>query len=151
VKIVYLPDSNIVLRYVQPTNSLYQIVVDSIDKLQQNGEKIVLVPQVLVEFWVVATRPKEVNGFGMTTLEAQNELENLQRLFVVLPENEKIFNEWKAIVTKHKVSGKPSHDARIVAAMKTHKIDKILTLNPQDFKRFDEIISITPQQVLDET
>jgi hypothetical protein len=28
------------------------------------GDEIFLVPQVLVEFWSVATRPDEVNGHG---------------------------------------------------------------------------------------
>ncbi len=119
----YLPDSNIVLRFVQPSDPLYQIVSQAIDELQQNGEKINLVPQILVEFWVVATRPANVNGLGMTTDEAEKQLENLQKLFTVLPENEKIFDEWKTLVTKYKVSGKPAHDARIVAAMTVHQIE----------------------------
>jgi predicted nucleic acid-binding protein len=145
-----LPDSNIVLRLVNKLDPNHLLVSNALRKLEGNGEILIIVPQILVEFWVVATRPKDVNGLGMRPDEAQIELDYLQEMFTLFPENAKIFDEWKAIVTKHKVSGKPSHDARIVAAMKTHKIDKILTLNPQDFKRFDEIISITPQQVLDE-
>lgn len=143
----YLPDSNIVLRFVQTTDPLYQTISQAIDKLQQNGETIVLVPQILVEFWVVATRPANVNGLGMTTDEAEKELENLQTFFAVLPENEKIFDEWKTLVVKHKVSGKPAHDARIVAAMVAHKIENILTLNPNDFKRFTEIKVVRPQDI----
>jgi predicted nucleic acid-binding protein len=147
---MYLPDTSIIVRLYDSTNPMCKTVQKCLDKLENQGEIRVIVPQILVEFWVVATRPKDVNGLGMRPDEAEVELDYLQEMFMLFPENEKIFNEWKAIVTKHKVSGKPSHDARIVAAMKTHKIDKILTLNPQDFKRFDEIISITPQQVLDE-
>jgi predicted nucleic acid-binding protein len=148
---MYLPDTSIIVRLYDSTNPMCKAVQKCMDKLENQGEIRVIVPQILVEFWVVATRPKDVNGLGMRPDEAQIELDYLQEMFTLFPENAKIFDEWKAIVTKHKVSGKPSHDARIVAAMKTHKIDKILTLNPQDFKRFDEIISITPQQVLDET
>jgi predicted nucleic acid-binding protein len=147
---MYLSDTSIVLRLNEPSNPMCKTVRECLDKLEKRGEVLVIVPQILVEFWVVATRPKDVNGLGMRPDEAEVELDYLQEMFTLFPENDKIFNEWKAIVTKHKVSGKPSHDARIVAAMKTNKINKILTLNPQDFKRFDEIISITPQQVLDE-
>ncbi|MDQ3061625.1 MAG: PIN domain-containing protein [Acidobacteriota bacterium] len=143
----YLPDSNIVLRFAQTTDPLYQIVSQAIDELQQNGETIVLVPQILVEFWVVATRPANVNGLGMTTDEAEKELENLQKLFTVLPENERIFDEWKRLVAKYKVSGKPVHDARIVAAMTVHKIENILTLNAGDFKRYTEIKAVRPQDI----
>jgi len=143
----YLPDSNVILRFVQTTDPLYQTISQVIDQLQQKGERIVLVPQILVEFWVVATRPTNVNGLGMTTDEAKKELENLQELFTVLPENERIFDEWKRIVAKYQVSGKVAHDARIVAAMTVHKIENMLTLNPNDFKRFTEIKVVRPQDI----
>ena len=126
---------------------LHQIVRQSIKTLERKGEILVVVPQVLVEFWAVATRPANVNGLGMTTDEAESELENLQKLFKVLPENAQIFDEWKTFVAKYKVSGKVTHDARIVAAMTVHKIENILTLNPNDFKRFTEITAVRPQDV----
>lgn len=50
-------------------------------------------------------------------------------------------------VTKHKVSGKPTHDARTAAVMLVHKIENILTLNPSDFKRFTEIKAVRPHDV----
>jgi len=143
----YLPDTSVILRLNEPTNPLCKIVEQCLDKLGQNGEALVIVPQILVEFWVVATRPKSVNGLGLTIEEAEKELKNLQSIFTVLPENEQIFDEWKAIVTKYKVSGKVAHDARIVAAMTVHKIENILTLNPNDFKRFTEIKAIRPQDI----
>jgi len=119
----------------------------AIEQLGQNGAELVIIPQILVEFWTVATRPKDVNGLGMTTDEAEKELEHPQKLFTLLPENEEIFDEWKGLIVKNKVSGKTTHDARIVAAMTVHKIKNILTLNPNDFKRFTEITAIKPQDV----
>lgn len=143
----YLPDTSVILRLNEPGNPLCKIVAECLDKLSQSGEELVLVPQILVEFWVVATRPKSVNGLGLTIEEAETELENLQKVFTVLPENDQIFEEWKTLVSKHKVSGKPTHDTRIVAAMIVHKIKNILTLNPSDFKRFTEIKAVNPKDV----
>ena len=143
----YLPDTSVILRLNEPGNPLCKIVENCLDKLERDGKELIIVPQVLVEFWVVATRPKSVNGLGLTIEETERELENLQKIFTLLPENERIFDEWKASVTKHKVSGKVAHDARIVAAMTAHKIDNILTLNPNDFKRFTEIKAIRPQDI----
>ncbi len=143
----YLSDTSVIIRLYDSANPICGIVRQCLDKLEQNGEKLFIVPQVLVEFWAVATRPTNANGLGMTTDEAEQELENLQKLFTVLPENEKIFDEWKTLVVKHKVSGKPAHDTRIVAAMIVHKIENVLTLNPNDFRRFTEIKSVRPQDV----
>ena len=144
----YIPDSNIVLRLVNKKDPNHLNVSQTLKKLESDGETIVIIiPQILVEFWVVATRPIDVNGLGMMTDEAEKELENLQKLFTVLPENERIFDEWKRLVARYKVSGKPSHDARIVAAMKVHRIENILTLNPNDFKRYTEIKAVRPQDI----
>lgn len=144
---VYLPDTSVILRLNEPSSPLCKIVETCQDKLGQTGAETVIVPQVLVEFWVVATRPKDVNGLGLIVEEAERTLENLQNVFTILPENERIFGEWKRLVAKHKVSGKVAHDARIVAAMMTHKVEIILTLNPNDFKRFTEIKAVRPQDV----
>ena len=143
----YLPDTSVIIRLYDSANPICGVVRQCFDKLEKDGEEIVIVPQVLVEFWVVATRPTDVNGLGMTTDNAEKELEKLQKLFTVLPENEQIFEEWKPLVVKHKVSGKPTHDTRIAAAMMVHKIENILTLNPNDFKRFTEIKAIRPQDI----
>jgi predicted nucleic acid-binding protein len=148
---VYLPDSNVVLRFVNANDPLHLVVLKAVEKLEQTGEELVIFPQILVEFWVVATRPQDVNGLGMTIGEAEQELERLQNLFRVLPENKRIFDEWKKIVTQHKVSGKKAHDARIVAAMRVHKITNILTLNADDFKRYANVSAVTPQEVLGQT
>lgn len=59
----YLPDTNVVLRLVNKKDPLHQIVQQAIEKLGQSGEDIVIVPQVLVEFWAVATRPITSNGW----------------------------------------------------------------------------------------
>ncbi len=143
----YLSDTSVVLRLSQPHHPLSSVVRKCLKKLEKDGEELVIVPQVVVEFWTVATRPTDVNGLGFTTEQTEKELESLQRLFKVLPENEKIFEEWKTLVVKYKVAGKPTHDARIAAAMIVHKIDNILTLNSGDFKRFTEIKAIKPQDI----
>ncbi|MGI8544531.1 MAG: type II toxin-antitoxin system VapC family toxin [Aridibacter sp.] len=95
-----------------------------------------------------STRPKDVNGLGMSTEECEVQLDRLQKLFRVLPENKEIFESWQELVIKYKVSGKVTHDARIVATMITHKVENILTLNPKDFKRFTEITAYKPQDIL---
>ena len=66
----YLPDTSIIVRLYDEKNPLSEIVDECLNKLWDNGEELVIVPQVLVEFWAVATRPTNVNGLGMTTDKA---------------------------------------------------------------------------------
>jgi len=41
---------------------------------------ICLCAQVLIEYWVVATRPASRNGFGLTPAEAEADIMELRRL-----------------------------------------------------------------------
>ena len=48
---------------------------------------------------------------------------------------------------KHPVSGKQAYDARLVAAMKVHKVTHLLTFNSEDFKRYEGITVVSPSSV----
>ena len=51
-------------------------------------------------------------------------------------------------VTGFGVIGKSTYDARLVAEMAVHGIDRILTFNRQDFQRYPGIAVVTPAQLL---
>jgi predicted nucleic acid-binding protein len=68
-------------------------------------------------------------------------------MFVLLPETSAIYPTWEALVIKHAVSGKPSHDARLVAAMEVHGLTAILTFDKTGFSRFPGIEVIHPAVV----
>ena len=59
-----LVDTNILLRS-HPSDPHYQLVTTTLAKLKQDREVLCVAPQNLVEYWVVATRPRENNGLGM--------------------------------------------------------------------------------------
>ena len=103
-----------------------------------------IVPRNLVEFWVVATRPASQNGLGMSVAAASGELTRIKRLFEPLPELPTIFPVWQSLVIRHAISGKPAHDARLVAAMQAHGIRSVLTFNRTDFYRFPGIEVFDP-------
>ena len=68
-------------------------------------------------------------------------------MFVMLPETAAIYPAWEALVTQHTVSGKPSHDARLVAAMQVHGLSAILTFDKRGFSRFPGIEVVDPAEV----
>jgi hypothetical protein len=51
-------------------------------------------------------------------------------------------------VVAQRVSGVQVHDARLVAAMHVHRIRHLLTLNVEDFRRYGDIVVVSPQDLL---
>lgn len=130
-----LLDTNIILRITDKTGTDHDRSYSIVKRLISEGFEICIIPQVLIEFWVVATRPVESNGFGWDASYTMTELEKLQNLFIMLHDNEAIFNNWTNLVSQG-VHGKRAHDARIAAAALAHNVNAIATLNVQDFINF---------------
>jgi predicted nucleic acid-binding protein len=135
----FLLDTNILLRLIDRRAQQHSGAVDAVKRLESAGHELHVVPQVLYEFWVVATRPADQNGFGMSTKAAYNDLVLLQQLFSLLRDERAIFERWQDLVSQHDVKGKGAHDARLVAAMQRHGITHLLTFNDKDFERFTGI------------
>jgi predicted nucleic acid-binding protein len=142
-----LVDTNLLIRTLQPHHPLYRIASGAIAVLRSQNRRLYLVPQNLIEFWTVATRPIGVNGLGLSVTAARTEVERLERFFTVLPETPALYPAWKRLVFEHQVSGKPTYDARLIAAMQVHGIHSILTFNPSDFKRYAGVEVIDPAEV----
>ena len=58
----YLLDTNILLRSVDTSSDQHPLATDCVYQLLQDGNECLLTPQILIEFWVVATRPVEVKS-----------------------------------------------------------------------------------------
>lgn len=140
-------DTNILLRSIEDGHVAQPIAQNGLFGLRDRGEILSIFPQNLVEFWAVATRPIANNGLGWSVDRATQELANLKNLFVVVADTEAILAEWERLVVLHRVIGKQSHDARLVAAMLVHGVTNLLTFNADDFKRYDEITVVNPQDV----
>jgi predicted nucleic acid-binding protein len=143
----YLVDTNILLRSAQPSHPMNADATRAVGQLLTRGEILSIIPQNIIEYWAVATRPVESNGLGMSVDETAAEVAVLQSIFQILPDNAEIFAEWKRLVSTHEVKGKEVHDARIVAAMLAHRVTHLLTFNTADFKRYTEITAINPREV----
>ncbi len=135
----YLVASNLLLRSVQVSSPLHTPANRAVATLLARGERIFLVPQVLVEFWAVTTRPAGLNGLGLPIAAAQAETVRLKQMFPLLPDNALIHPAWENLVHTVGVSGKQVHDARLVAAMHVHGVSHVLTFNGSDFVRFQSV------------
>lgn len=144
----YLVDSNVLLRLIYRRDAMHTDAQNAYTILREQERLLYIVPQNLIEFWAVATRPISANGLGLTIEEAAHESSLLKRLLILKPDTPAIFTTWEQLVVKYQVKGKQVHDTRLVAAMLTHQITYLLTFNTNDFKRFAEITAIDPRNIL---
>ncbi|MBE9115421.1 PIN domain-containing protein [Lusitaniella coriacea LEGE 07157] len=143
----YLLDTNIVLRLSNPADRQHRLVVQAVATLLARADECYLTAQILIEFWVVATRPIDVNGLGWSIEQARHVIDRLRDRFPVAEETQQSFPIWLNIVTENKIRGKRTHDARLIAVMLASNIDCILTLNPNDFLGISGITVVHPQEI----
>jgi hypothetical protein len=121
-------DTNILGRMAEPGRAQAQLALDATDALRKRGDVPCVLPQILYEFWVVATRPAAQNGLGLSAVQAEIELVRIEAMFPLLAETAAVFPEWRRLIRLHQVVGKNAHDCRIVAAMTIHGVTDLLTL-----------------------
>jgi predicted nucleic acid-binding protein len=144
-----LVDTNIPLRIAQIGHPHRQPALDALQLLTlQNQEHFAIAPQSLYEMYVVCTRPVSANGFGFTSQQACAEIAATRALFELLPETTQVYPAWEGLVAKYTIQGKLAHDVRLVALMIEHRVGKLLTFNDADFRRFTEIETLNPFDVL---
>jgi hypothetical protein len=59
-------DTNILLRLANPAAPEHEVCRNAVTVPADAGNTLATAAQVLVEFWVLATRPTDVNGLGWT-------------------------------------------------------------------------------------
>jgi predicted nucleic acid-binding protein len=143
-----LLDTNILLRLDDTTHIQHSFVQNAVEQLGVIGHDIVLVPQVLYEYWVVATRPVDVNGLGLEPSVVDKLISDWLEFFTLLRDERGIFSIWRELVSLQNVRGKTAHDTRLVAAMQRHAVSDLLTLNTADFIRYQTIQIWTPSDVI---
>jgi predicted nucleic acid-binding protein len=144
----YLLDTNIFLRLVKRNNAEFPVVRRAIHTLRGRGARLCYVSQNIVEFWSVCTRPAGRNGLGLTVNQTVRRVNRIERAFVLLPDNERIHQDWRRLVEDFSVRGALVYDARLVAAMLAQGISYLLNLNDRNFIRYPDIAIVHPRDVL---
>jgi predicted nucleic acid-binding protein len=72
----------------------------------------------------------------LTAAEARLRRENIRRDFTLLRDEPALYDAWEHLVDQYQVIGLAVFDARLVAAVQIHRLDRILTFNITDFARY---------------
>ena len=143
----YLIDSNILIRWVQPSEPDYPIVESALEALASQGAILCYTSQNVAEFWNACTRPADRNGYGLLPQEADQRARLFEMRLRLLADNLAVHQEWRRLIVTHSVSGVRVHDARLVAAMRVFGVKRILTFNERDFARYADIEAIHPSSI----
>lgn len=128
-----LVDTNVLLeatdegrRFHVQAQSLFRNAFD-------DGVDLFIGTQVLREYLVVATRPIENNGLGMTTDFALDNVRRFQARVSLIAETLQagdLFVEWAG---KYRISGKRLHDLQILATASAAGMHALITANEKDY------------------
>lgn len=130
-----LVDTNILLRRLEPGHPQHMTAIDAVDRLMTSGAVLSVAAQSIGEFWAVATRPRGIaNGLGFDVAATAAAVTTIERAFAVLLSDETaLYERWKRLLVEGRVSGRRVFDARLVAVMLSHGIERLLTFNGVDF------------------
>jgi predicted nucleic acid-binding protein len=131
----HLLDTNVLARLANTADVQHAVAARAVMELHHRGEVLHITPQVLIEFRNLATRPKAVNGLGLSVAVAETKAAIFESTFPLLADTPDIFPAWKALVGALGVIGKQVHDARLVAVCHVHGMTHLLTFNVGHFVR----------------
>jgi predicted nucleic acid-binding protein len=142
-----LLDSNIILRMSKDDDPQHAVISQALQVLVRRRVRLCYTSQSLGEFWNASTRPLDKNGFGLSVSETDRLAQIIERDFSFLPDSREVHDQWRAILVTHDIKGVQVHDARLAASMYVHGVGNILTINVRDFRRFDGLRVLHPNEV----
>lgn len=147
---LWLIDANVPLRALHRPDPFHPAAWGSIRILRERGEVLCCTLQTLTEFWAVSTRPATSRGgFGLSVTETDRRVRVIERHMTFLSDTPDVRTHWRRLVVGYGVQGVRVHDARLAASMLAHGVTHLLTFNVDDFRRYDQITAVHPQEVLD--
>jgi predicted nucleic acid-binding protein len=141
-----LVDTNVLLSATAPRRTLHHAALTVLNDWPNRGVILATSVQILREYLVVATRPVEVNGLGLGSIEALANVAAFRGRMRLLGDGESVWDRLQALVGTHGCKGKQVHDANIVASALTSGVTRLVTTNVGDFLRFEselEILDLT--------
>lgn len=90
----------------------------------------------------MATRPAEYNGLGLAQADAVGNVRAFADRVHLLAENDKVHTRLLTLLDGIDCAGKQVHDAYIVATSLVHGVDALVTLNTDDFARFEHLVTL---------
>jgi predicted nucleic acid-binding protein len=132
-------DTNVLIYSTVISSPWHQDAKLKLVGLFNKGIELCITPQIVREYLVILTRGN-IFEQNFTLEESLNELGVILSGLTILSENETTVSYLQNLIQRYHIKGKVIHDANIVAVMLTYKINRLITYNIVDFRRFNEIV-----------
>ncbi len=86
-----LADTNIILRRIHRAHPQHRQARDAITRFSQEGNRVCVTSQNLIELWTVSTRPVENNGLGLTPVQADRVVARIESSVFRLPDSDDVY------------------------------------------------------------
>jgi predicted nucleic acid-binding protein len=136
---IFFLDTNILLTATNEARQHYQLARDLIISHHRSGLHLGISGQIIREYMVVATRPPQANGLGLSPNDTIHNVGEFRERLLFFPESEEVSNELRVLVKEYRLSGTRIHDANVAATMSAHGVTKLITENTDDFSAFSTI------------
>lgn len=133
-------DTNVLLCATDNSRACHDEALAFLDEGMTGQRTLYVSNQVLREYMVVATRPVEGNGLGMSSAEAIANVHQFRKCVTPLPEDAETSTILLRLIEQFGITGKRIHDANIVAVMWQHGLKCLKTYNPSDFAGFNNLV-----------
>lgn len=134
-------DTNVLLRALHRTFPEHERVRALVDQLLHEDCELWISRQVIREYLVQVPHP---NTFTLPLAMDQviRQLAQIEALFRIADDTHDVTAHLLALLQACPTRGKQIHDANIVATMRVNAIDTLLTLSHDDFRCFEDQITI---------
>ena len=136
-------DTNVLLSATDTGRVFHAAANDILTNAARRGLHLAVSGQILREYAVVATRPLEVNGFGMKPEEALHNIRTFRSVTAFFEEIEATSDTLMNLVDTYHIIGQRIHDASIISTMIAHQLATLVTENIADFREFSDIETLT--------
>ena len=140
-----LLDTNILVYAADETSPFHQSAVALREKGLRNEISLCICPQVLNEFFAIATNPRRVSS-PRTQKEAILEMEKYfhsKNILKIYPGPE-IIDRIIDLLKRHEITKQEIFDLQLVATMLSNNVTRLYTYNQEDFYKFKEIEVLSP-------
>jgi predicted nucleic acid-binding protein len=135
-------DTNVLLAATEEGRAEHRDSLTILNEWAAGGTTLCTSGQILREYLAVAARPAKQNGLGMKPADAVSNVRAFRERTAFLAEDARVADRLQGLLADVECGGKQVHDANVIATMLAHGVDTVVTMNAEDFARFERYVTL---------